>query len=42
LYIEPLEGAVRAVSVQGASPELALDLAFAKIEQILTNVESGE
>jgi maltose-binding protein MalE len=42
LYIEPLEGAVRAVSVQGASPELALDIAFTKIEQILTSVESGE
>jgi maltose-binding protein MalE len=42
LYIEPLEGAVRAVSVQGASPELALDIAFKKIEQTLTNAGSGE
>ncbi|KPK89757.1 MAG: hypothetical protein AMJ88_17120 [Anaerolineae bacterium SM23_ 63] len=42
LYIEPLEGAVRAVSVQGASPELALDIAFTKIEQALINAGSGE
>jgi maltose-binding protein MalE len=42
LYIEPLEGAVRAVSVQGASPELALDIAFKKIEQALTSAKSGE
>ena len=42
LYIEPLEGAVRAVSVQGASPELALDIAFTKIEQALANAGSGD
>jgi len=42
LYIEPLESAVRAVAIQGASPELALDIALKKIEQALTSVGNGE
>jgi maltose-binding protein MalE len=42
LYIEPLEGAVRAVAIQGASPELALDIALKKIEQALISAGNGE
>jgi ABC-type glycerol-3-phosphate transport system substrate-binding protein len=42
LYIEPLEGAVRAVAIQGASPELALDIALTKIEQALISAGNGE
>ena len=32
LYQEPLENAVRSVAVQGASPQLAIEVALAKIE----------
>lgn len=42
LYIEPLEGAVRAVAIQGASPELALDIALKKIDQALSSAGNGE
>ena len=42
LYFEPLEGAVRAVAIQGASPELALDVALKKIDQALTSAGNGE
>ena len=42
LYIEPLEGAVRAVAIQGASPELALDIALKKIDQALISAGNGE
>ena len=35
LYIEPLEGAVRAVTLQGSSPELAWETALKKIDQEL-------
>ncbi len=42
LYLEPLEGAIRAVVVQGASPELALDIALKKIEQALLSGEVDE
>ena len=42
LYMEPLEGAVRAVAIQGASPELALDIALKKIDQALTSAGNGE
>jgi maltose-binding protein MalE len=36
LYWEPLEGAVRSVTTQGATPELALDVALTKIQQART------
>jgi maltose-binding protein MalE len=42
LYIEPLEGALRAVAIQGASPELALDIALKKIDQALISAGNGE
>ncbi len=42
LYIEPLESAVRAVAIQGASPELALDIALTKIDQALSSAGNGE
>ena len=37
LYIEPLEGAVRAVTLQGATPELALEMALKKIDKALSD-----
>ncbi len=42
LFIEPLEGAVRAVAIQGASPELALDIALKKIDQALASAGNEE
>jgi hypothetical protein len=35
VYLEPLEGAIRSVTTQGATPELALDIALKKIQQAL-------
>jgi ABC-type glycerol-3-phosphate transport system substrate-binding protein len=42
LFAEPLEGAVRAVAIQGASPELALDIALKKIDQALLSAGNGD
>ncbi len=42
LFVEPLEGAVRAVAIQGASPELALDIALKKIDQALISAGNGD
>jgi maltose-binding protein MalE len=42
LFAEPLEGAVRAVAIQGASPELALDIALKKIDQALISAGNGD
>lgn len=39
LYEQPLEGAMRSVAIQGASPERALTVAVAKIEQALAELE---
>jgi maltose-binding protein MalE len=41
LYMEPIEGAVRSVAIQGANPELALTIAVTKIEQALAQLEAG-
>jgi len=42
LYIEPLEGAVRAVTLQGSSPEFAWEMALKKIDQELPDSEGEE
>jgi ABC-type glycerol-3-phosphate transport system substrate-binding protein len=40
LYEQPLEGAMRSVAIQGASPERALTVAVVKIEQALAEIEA--
>ena len=42
LYRLPVEGAVEAVAVQGADPDLAIDVALNKIELALQNSNGAE
>jgi maltose-binding protein MalE len=42
LIVEPIEGAVRSATIQGAEPEFAIELALLKIEQVLTGEAETE
>jgi maltose-binding protein MalE len=42
LIVEPIEGAVRSATMQGAEPEFAIELALLKIDQVLTGEAETE
>jgi maltose-binding protein MalE len=42
LFIEPIEGAIRSTTTQGAEPEFAIELALLKIDQLLTGETENE